>query len=435
MSTAEEKDYTNIEHGALPSLDAKPDDVLGEPTGQSKAKTNVSKLILLGMVLVGFLFVIVGILWYAKHRNSALKDPLSGAAKPTLAQKNEALESASIERRKAELKERQVLDEAAKKTAQASADADRARNPPPTIGGPQAGIGAPAGPTSSAGSTAPPGQTAQAGPQSPPPPKPPTADERRMSGGVLVSTLRVGDNGQQPAATAQATPVNGGFFGAQQQPAAGSESIASALRPTVLDARSAGMLPNLDYLLKRGTTIPCALQTGIDTTLAGFVICKTLSDVYSANGKILLFDRGSSIFGEQQSGLKQGQERTFVLWTRIDTPTGVFANIDSPATDAMGYNGIEGYVDTHFWKRFGGAIMLSLIQDFSQRIVANQNQGFNANNGQNYNNTTKASQDMSSEALRNSINIPPTLYVRPATVVNVMVARDISFESVYGLLK
>ena len=42
---------------------------------------------------------------------------------------------------------------------------------------------------------------------------------------------------------------------------------------------------------------------------------------------------------------------------------------------------------------------------------------------------------MAAEALRNSINIPPTLVVLPATVVNVMVARDVSFENVFNVVE
>jgi type IV secretion system protein VirB10 len=119
--------------------------------------------------------------------------------------------------------------------------------------------------------------------------------------------------------------------------------MASRLQPTVLAARRAGILPNLDFLLKRGMTIPCALQTGIDTTLPEFVVCTILNDMYSAKGKTRLLERGSTVLGEQQSDLKQGQARTFVVWTRIDMLGGVFVNIDSPATDRQGYSGIPGY--------------------------------------------------------------------------------------------
>ena len=122
-----------------------------------------------------------------------------------------------------------------------------------------------------------------------------------------------------------------------------------------------------------------------------------------------------------------------MVWTRLDNPSGVFANLDSPGTDQMGFNGIPGYVDTHFSSRFGGAIMLSFIKDFSQNLSARQ--GSSTNSGPTYNNSSQAGQDMAAEALRNSINIPPTLVVNPGTIVYVLVARDVSFESVYTLAK
>jgi len=42
---------------------------------------------------------------------------------------------------------------------------------------------------------------------------------------------------------------------------------------------------------------------------------------------------------------------------------------------------------------------------------------------------------MAQDALKSTINIPPTLVVRPASLVNVLVARDISFEKVYRVVK
>ena len=453
---SETTDYTNV--GALPTLDAEPE-VLGEPTSKAKSKTNVGKFAILGLVLVGFLFIVAGLLFYQKHKraNATVEAPAkTEPVKPEFAAKNAAVESDSIEKAKAEIKKKEEEDKAqikaveeaqaqAKAQAEAQAAAEAAKRG-------QGGSGQ-AGGQQRGGQYS--GGQAQQGNQ---PPPPPTPMERKMAGGVLLDNTGAKPKADAPlsekeqqqrevqarmAAMGVGQGGGQGFSGgAGQQPApgaqnGGSEGLAARLQPTVLQARTAGKLPNLDYLLKRGTSIPCALKTGIDTTLPGFVICNVLNNVYSANGKVLLVERGATVFGEQQSQLKQGQERTFVVWTRIDNPNGVFANIDSPATDQMGYSGIPGYVDTHFWQRFGGAIMLSLIKDFSQaysqRVANSSNTGATA--AQPYSNTNQATQDMAAEALRNSINIPPTLVVLPATVVNVMVARDVSFENVFGVVE
>lgn len=445
----ETTDQKNV--GALPTLD----EVLGEPTSKAKSKTNVGKFAILGLILVGFLFIVAGLLFYSKHKrtNATVEAQVKAEpVKPEYAAKNLAVESESIEKAKAEIKKKDEEDAAQiKAIEEAQAQAKAQAEVQAATEAAKRGQGAP----SQAGGQQPVGQTRQSNQ----PPAPPSPIERKMASGVLLD-----NTGSKPKADAHfsekeqqqrevqarmaAMGVSSGgggqgfSGGTGQQPApggqsGGAEGLAARLQPTVLLARTAGKLPNQDYLLKRGTSIPCALKTGIDTTLPGFVICNVLNNVYSANGKVLLVERGATVFGEQQSQLKQGQERTFVVWTRIDNPNGVFANIDSPATDQMGYSGIPGYVDTHFWQRFGGAIMLSLIKDFSaaylERVANSSTTGATAT--QPYSNTNQAGQDMAAEALRNSINIPPNLVVLPATVVNVMVARDVSFENVFSVVE
>lgn len=440
------------DEGALPTLDAQ-EQVLGAPVARVKSKTNVGRFMILAVVLGGFLFIIVGLLFWQKHKKNAAEAQPIVAAQPAttntpgFATRNAPVEDAGIDKAKAEIKKQEAEEErrmkeleAAQAAAEAEAQAQEAKKGkgkglqgkqmPPPQQQPQYGAADAQGQGGGA-------------PAAPPPPK---------SGVLLDLTGAKPKKGEsQPASekdqreriqadyAARMAAVTGQNGAGAARPAAaqggpsGGEGLGGRLQGTVLAPRIAGKLPNLDYLLKRGTSIPCALQTGIDTTLPGFVMCKVLNDVYSANHKVLLVERGATVFGEQQTGLKQGQSRTFVLWTRIDNPSGVFADIDSPATDQMGYSGIPGYVDTHFWSRFGGAIMLSLIRDYSSAL--SQKTTGTTQTGATYNNTQQATQDMAAEALRNSINIPPTLTVLPGTVVNVMVARDVSFENVYSLVE
>jgi len=442
--------------GALPTLNAKDNaKVLGAPSSKSKSKSNVGKLFVLIAVLIGLLFIVVGLMWFLKGRKAAQSAPppiTLGAKANGLGEKNSAVDNAGIEKLKASMldsdkkKQAEANDNASKLAAMAAADqakADAAKasaqNGAPAIGG--------AAPAPGGAPQAPNGQGRNA------PPRPPTPQERKYQGQVMVDysggkkeERQYGNNqAQQPnqsnQTAYQAAAVNGGNAGGYQGAGFGNngggqatDNLSARLQPTVLARREAGVLPNLDYLLKRGVSIPCALQTGIDTTLAGFVVCKVMSDVYSANGKTLLVERDATIFGEQQSALKQGQARTFILWTRIDNPSGVYAQVDSPGTDQMGFNGVPGYVDSHFWQRFGGAIMLSLVQDYGQVIIARESANSNGT-APTYSNTTNTTQNMAAEALHNTINIPPTLIVNPGTIVYVLVSRDVSFENVYTLIK
>ncbi|MBD4159018.1 type IV secretion system protein VirB10, partial [Xanthomonas citri pv. citri] len=99
--------------------------------------------------------------------------------------------------------------------------------------------------------------------------------------------------------------------------------------------------------------------------------------------------------------------------------------------DALGGAGLPGYVDNHFWKRFGGALMLSLVDDTAR--FATQGNGSSGSNQFNFNSTGEASSNMAAEALKNTINIPPTLYKNQGEQIAIFIARDLDFSSVYDV--
>lgn len=238
------------------------------------------------------------------------------------------------------------------------------------------------------------------------------------------SNVLVDVNSLTPA-SAQASRGQGG----------GKSKVGGNLTPTVLQGSSANRRNGKSLTMLRGTTIPCVLKTKIDSTYQGFTVCQTSKDVYSADGKALLLERGSQVFGEQNISLNQGQARVAVLWTRVETPQGVSVDIDSPATGSLGEMGVGANVKNHFWKRFGGAIMLSIIQDAisagSTRLEDNKEN--NGDNNTSIQNTQRATESMAEKALENTINIPPTATVNQGTIINIMVVRDVDFSSVYKL--
>lgn len=74
--------------------------------------------------------------------------------------------------------------------------------------------------------------------------------------------------------------------------------------------------------------------------------------------------------------------------------------------------------------------MISLIGDLGNYAGNRKNSN---GNGQtfNFDNTSQSAQDMATEALKNSINIPPTGYVNQGSFINIIVARDVDFGGVY----
>lgn len=238
--------------------------------------------------------------------------------------------------------------------------------------------------------------------------------DRRLLGNVSI-TIHDSNNNTTPA---------------NQQDEGQDTILSNRLVPSITPATTAKQRTNLTYLLRKGANIRCTLDTMIVTTHPGITRCIVNKDIYSANGKTLLIDRGSEIIGEQTTAMVQGQARVFILWTTIETPQGVSIDINSPGSDNLGASGAPSQVDTHFWARFGGAIMLSMIDDV-MGIASNRV----ANKDYTFENTQESSRSMAEEALRNTINIPPTGYVNQGTLLNVMVARDVDFSSVYKLVK
>lgn len=203
------------------------------------------------------------------------------------------------------------------------------------------------------------------------------------------------------------------------------------LQPIPLSGSRAAAMSNRDMTITRGAMLDCVLATRMVTTQPGMVSCYLTRDIYSTSGRVILLDRGSLVTGHYQGGLTQGQARIFVTWTRIETPKGIIINIDSPATGPLGESGVDGYIDTHFWQRFGGALLISLVGDFGDWAASEASSG--SNNNVNISGTSNSVQDAVTEALRNSINIPPTLYKNQGERVAIFVARDLDFSGVYQL--
>jgi type IV secretion system protein VirB10 len=208
----------------------------------------------------------------------------------------------------------------------------------------------------------------------------------------------------------------------------GGSALGAALRPTVTPAVRAERLPNRRWLLPKGSFADCTLETAIDSTLPGMTTCVLALDVFSADGTVVLLERGTRLVGETRSDVRSGQRRVAVLWTEARTPTGVVAHLDSLGTDELGRSGVPGSVDNHFSERFGAAILISLIDSGAQALANSSSSG----NGAVVVNPNRAT-DVMTEVLRSTLSIPPTISVPQGVRLQVLVARDVDFRSVYAL--
>ncbi|HEE9795390.1 TPA: TrbI/VirB10 family protein [Shigella sonnei] len=245
---------------------------------------------------------------------------------------------------------------------------------------------------------------------------PPTPAQRRLMGSVMVDDNRIsqsqpGSSGQKTAGATSATSDNGDF-----------------LQGADFADGSVSRIKNRRFLLSAGTTFPCVLKTKIVTTYPGVTLCQLTKDVISDDGKTVLIRAGAQLQGEQTQAITQGMARVFVNWTIVKDKNNR-VRIDSLGADSLGASGLPAWVDTHFWERFGGALMLSLIEDSlaagTSRLSRENNSDFTMNN------TTGTSSELAKTTLDNSINIPPTGYVNQGEMLTVIVPRNIDFSSVY----
>ena len=255
-----------------------------------------------------------------------------------------------------------------------------------------------------------------------------SALERRLSGVVFAREQSDGMTpGVQDHAGAE-MPQAGGAQQARRAVDVGESALTTLLRTSATPAAPAGLLPTQRFLLPRGAFIDCTLETAIDSTLPGMTTCITAADTFGADGKVVLLERGSKLVGETRGQVQQGQARVFVLWTEARTPSGVIVPLDSPGTDELGRSGLPGEVQRHFFERFGAAMMVSLIDGAVQAGVQ-----ASAHSGGPVIYAPTGSQEVLTEALKDTLRIPPTVVKRNGERIEVLVARDIDFRPVYEL--
>lgn len=212
------------------------------------------------------------------------------------------------------------------------------------------------------------------------------------------------------------------------------DELSQRLRSSNLGPRAvAHVMPHPDLTIPAGVVMPCILQTAINSQLPGFVDCTLPEEVRGATGTVVLLDKGTQIFGEIRSGLRQGQDRVFVLWVRARTPQNVVITLDSPGADELGRSGLPGAVDTHFWARFGAALLFSVIDYGPQLATQALQNNKGSNNINNYTQFLTPQQQLANTILQDTINIPPTLEKNQGDSVTIFVARDLDFSGVYDL--
>lgn len=204
---------------------------------------------------------------------------------------------------------------------------------------------------------------------------------------------------------------------------ANAQGLGQTISGEQRNAARAGRLGDASFTVPEGTVLAGTLETAINSDLPGHVRAVVSRNVSGFDGSQILIPKGSRLVGQYQSNLAIGQSRTFIVWERLIRPDGVTISLASPGTDSLGRAGVTGKVDSHFMRRFGAALLLTVIDAGSRAATAGS--GAVVISGGSANPASAIG-----SGLQNDLNIPPTIRVQQGTAIRIFLNRDLDFADV-----
>ena len=195
--------------------------------------------------------------------------------------------------------------------------------------------------------------------------------------------------------------------------------------------RPAGRNAGSPYTLQAGAVIAAAMITGLRSDLPGQIAAQVTENVYDGpTGRTLLIPQGSRLVGQYDAQVSFGQSRALLVWTRLILPNGRSIVLErQPGADPEGYAGLQDRVDNHWGQLFRAAVLSTLLSVGSE-----------AGTSSDENDLTQALRRGASDSISQtgrqvvgrSLDIQPTITVRPGLPVRVIVTRDLILEPYRG---
>jgi type IV secretion system protein TrbI len=269
-----------------------------------------------------------------------------------------------------------------------------------------------------------------------PAPAPPDPEKQRIAQeqeSARVSHLFATTNVRQ---TSPSVPIATGLSTAAATPGGGAAELTSqdhklAFLNGNVDRRTISPdrinAPASPYVLQAGAVIPAALLTGIRSDLPGQVTAQVTEDVYdSPAGKFRLIPQGARLVGQYDAQVTFGQTRALLVWTRLIMPNGRSIVLErQPGADAEGYAGLEDEVDNHWGTLFKAAILSTLLSIGSEvGTSGTEDELLRAIRRGGADSVNQIGQRI----VGRSLNVQPTITIRPGFPVRVLVTRDLVLE-------
>ena len=204
------------------------------------------------------------------------------------------------------------------------------------------------------------------------------------------------------------------------------------------DGTTAFVMKHPELVLPQWTSIPCVLETGIITGGSGVnpFRCRLPQDVASPSG-VVLMEKGTIIGGTYSNQVAEGQTRIVAVSANARTPNNVVVPLGGPIADQIGQAGVEGTVDEHWWRRIGGALILSLLDagtSLGQSALSASNG--NGNSFVNVGNSLGTGGPFAQTAqtlLEREMSISATIQLKQGEIVSLWTTRWVDFSHVYAL--
>ena len=268
------------------------------------------------------------------------------------------------------------------------------------------------------------------------------AEQQRMNQeGEAARTSKVfaSTNVRPSSATASAETTSNAMSSSDEAHAQNGQDRKLAFVNASIDRRTTSpdrvTKPASPYVVQAGSVVPAALITGLRSDLPGQITAQVTENIFdSPSGRFLLIPQGARLIGVYDSQIAFGQSRALLVWTRLIMPNGRSIILErQPAADTGGYAGLQDEVDHHWGALFKAGLLSTLLSVGAEL-------GSGAGNGNGDSAVLQALRRGAGDSLnqtgqqivRRSLNMQPTLTIRPGLPVRVIVNRDLILEPYRG---
>ncbi len=281
----------------------------------------------------------------------------------------------------------------------------------------------------------------------PPPiiPAPPVSPEKKATDDKnrkarLASPMMMG-GGKGIGSSSDAKDPNDAFAATDPNMAFANK----AMKASKAEKAYATRIKNPSATIAQGKLIQAVLESAINTQLPGPIRAIVSRDIYAESGRARLIPKGSRLIGTYNTSMFKGQNRVYIIWTRVIRPDGIDIMVNSPGADALGRAGLEGNLDSRYFEILSSAVLTSLVSigiaDFAEKGL-----GMDSNNtsttGADGTQTTSGSAsskatsdaitnitDTSKQVIADMVDTRSVVTIDQGTPINVFVNRDLIFPS------